>query len=94
MFPLPRQLTYVHDMFSWQAMRTRGDMLRFAVAFALIRARKLVCGLRQGLSKEERYRVADDVVSRLEQHGDSWRPSDELPPATGKGFSTLPNDGT
>jgi hypothetical protein len=69
-------------------------MLRFAVAFALIGARKLVHGLRQGLSEEERYRVADDVVSRLEQHGDPWRLADELPPATGKGFSTPPNEGT
>ena len=66
-------------------------MLRFAVAFALMRARKLVRGLRQGLSEEERYRVADDVVHRLKQHGDPWRLSDELPPAAGKGFSTPPN---
>jgi len=73
-------------------MRTRGDMLRFAVAFALMGARKLVRGLRQGLSEEERYRVADDVVHRLQQHGDPWRLSDDLPPMTGKGFSTPPND--
>jgi hypothetical protein len=67
-------------------------MLRFAVAFALMGARKLVRGLRQGLSEEERYRVADDVVHRLQQHGDPWRLSDDLPPMTGKGFSTPPND--
>lgn len=73
-------------------MRTRGDMLRFAVAFALMGARKLVRGLRQGLSEEERYRVADDVVYRLQQHGDPWRLSDDLPPMTGKGFSTPPNN--
>ena len=66
-------------------------MLRFAVAFALRGARKLVRGLRQGLSEEERYRVADDVVARLQQHGDPWRLSDELPPMTGKGFSTPPD---
>jgi hypothetical protein len=75
-------------------MQTRGDMLRFAVAYALMRARKLVRGLRQGLSEEERYRVADDVVYRLKQHGDPWRLSDDLPPLTGKGFSTPPNDTT
>jgi hypothetical protein len=69
-------------------MRTRGDMLRFAIAFALRGARKLVRGLRQGLSEEERFRVADDVVLRLKQHGDPWRLSDDLPPVTGKGFST------
>jgi hypothetical protein len=73
-------------------MRTRGDLLRFAVAFALRGARKLVRGLRQGLSEDERYRVADDVVHRLQQHGDPWRLADDLPPVTGKGFSTPPND--
>jgi len=67
-------------------------MLRFAIAFALMGARKLVRGLRRGLSEDERYRVADDVVQRLKQHGDPWRLSDELPPLAGKGFSTPPND--
>lgn len=49
----------------YRPMRTRGDMLRFASPFALIQARKLVRGLRQGLTQEERYRVAD-VVAFLE----------------------------
>jgi hypothetical protein len=62
-------------------------MLRFAIAFALMRARKLVRGLRQGLSEEERYLVADDVVHRLQQHGDPWRLNDDLPPPS-KGHST------
>jgi hypothetical protein len=48
-------------------MKTRGDMLRFAIAFALMRARKLVRGLRHGLSEGERYLIADDVVHRLQQ---------------------------
>jgi len=73
-------------------MKTRGDMPRFAIAFALRGARELVHGLRQGLDEDERYRVADDVVHRLQQHGDPWRLSDDLPPLTGKGFSTPPND--
>jgi len=64
-------------------------MLRFAIAYALIRARKLVRGLRQGLSEEERYAVADDVVHRLQQHGDPWRLSEELPDGI-KGHSTPP----
>jgi hypothetical protein len=51
-------------------MRTRGDMLSFAIAFALRGARKLVRGLREELTEEERYRVANDVVHRLKQHGD------------------------
>ena len=73
-------------------MKTRGDMLRFAIAFALMRARKLVRGLRQGLSEEERYLVADDVVQRLQQYGDPWDLSRELPAMTGKGHSTPPMD--
>jgi len=30
--------------------------------------------------------VADDVVRQLEEHGDRWRLSEELPEATGKGY--------
>jgi hypothetical protein len=41
-------------------------MLSFAIAFALRGARKLVRGLRQELTEEERYRVANDVVHRFE----------------------------
>jgi hypothetical protein len=73
-------------------MRTRGDMLRYAIAFALIRARKLVRGLRQGLSEDERYLVADDVVHQLQRHGDPWALSEELPPSIGKAHSTPPMD--
>ena len=73
-------------------MKTRGDMLRFAIAFALMRARKLVRGLRQGLSENERFLIADDVVQRLQQYGDPWDLSQELPPTTGKGYSTPPMD--
>jgi hypothetical protein len=39
------------------------------LTFALRGARKLVRGLRQELT-EERYRVANDIVHRLKQHGD------------------------
>ncbi len=28
--------------------------------------------MRRGLTEEERYRVADDVVDWLQQHGDPW----------------------
>jgi len=60
-------------------MRTRGDLLRFAIAYALIRARKVVRGLRQGLTEEERYAVADAAVRQLEERGDPWHLSEELP---------------
>jgi hypothetical protein len=72
---------------SFNPVRTRGDMLRFAVAFALRRARKLVRGLRHELDEAERFRVADDVVHQLQQHGDPWRLKDDLPPPS-KGHST------
>jgi hypothetical protein len=35
----------------------------------------------------EHYRIADDVVHQLKQHGDPWRLSEDLPPP-GKGHST------
>ncbi len=71
-------------------MRTRADLLRFKIAFALRHARKLVRGLRQGLTEDERYAVADDVVQSLQQHGDPWRLSEELSDPTGMGYSTPP----
>jgi hypothetical protein len=73
-------------------MRTRGDMLRFAIAFALMRARKLVRGLRHELSEDERFLVADDVVHQLQQRGDPWGLSQEVPTTTGRAHSTPPMD--
>jgi hypothetical protein len=67
-------------------------MLRFDIAFALRGAQEFVRGVRQGLSEEERFRVADDVVLRLQEHGDPWRLSEDPPPLPGKGFSTPPNE--
>ena len=58
------------DFDAYPPMQTREDMLRFAIAFALIKARKVVRGLRQGLTEDERYVVADAVVWRLKEHGD------------------------
>jgi len=72
-------------------MRTRGDLLRFAIAFALIRARKIVRGLRQGLTEEERYQVAGDAVDRLKQYGDPWRLDEEMPMGPAVGHSTPEN---
>jgi hypothetical protein len=46
-----------------------------------------VRGFRTELTEEERYRVADDVVHQLKQHGDPWRLSDEFPPPS-KGHLT------
>ena len=51
---------------------TRGDVLRDSIAFALRRARKIIRGLKDGLSEDERYAVADHVVSQLKERGDPW----------------------
>jgi hypothetical protein len=77
-------------MFSFCSHADQSDMLRFAIAFALRRARKLVRGLRQELSEEERFQVADDVVHQLRQHGDPWALSQEVSPSPGKAHSTPP----
>jgi hypothetical protein len=46
---------------------------------ASIQARVALCarGLRQGLTEDERYAVADHVVSQLRERGDPWRLDDE-----------------
>jgi hypothetical protein len=59
---------------------TKGDILRYATAFALIPARKVVRGLKQELTDEDRFAVADHVVSQLKAHGDPWHLSDEAKP--------------
>jgi hypothetical protein len=41
-------------------------------------ASKLVRGLRQGLTEEERYRVADHAVAQLRERDDPWHLNDEL----------------
>jgi hypothetical protein len=56
---------------------TRGDVLRYAIAFALRRARKIVRGFKEALTEDERYLVADHVVSQLKEHGDPWKLSEE-----------------
>ena len=62
---------------------TRGDVLHYAIAFALIRARKIVRGLKQTLTENERHAVADHVVAQLKEHGDPWRLSEEVRPKSG-----------
>ena len=60
---------------------TRGEVLRYAVAFALIRARKIIRGLKEGLTEEERYAVADHAVAQLKERGDPWELNEEAPTA-------------
>jgi hypothetical protein len=65
---------------------TKGDVLRYAIAFALRRSRKIIRGLKQGLTEEERYAVADHTVAQLKERGDPWRLNEEAraaePPST------------
>ena len=71
--------TIVLFMFYW-AM-TKGEVLRYAIAFALRRSRKIIRGLKEGMTEEERFAVADHTVSQLKQRGDPWRLNEEAKPA-------------
>jgi hypothetical protein len=56
-------------------------VLRYAIAFALRRARKIVRGLKEGLTEDERYAVADRVVAHLKERGDPWQLTTKQSPA-------------
>jgi hypothetical protein len=60
---------------------TKGQVLRYALAFALRRSHKIVRGLKEGLSEEERYAVADHIVDQLKERGDPWRLNEDQPTA-------------
>jgi hypothetical protein len=60
---------------------TKGEMLRYAIAFALRHSRKIVRGLKEGLTEDERYAVADRTVAQLKERGDPWRLNEEAPTA-------------
>jgi hypothetical protein len=60
---------------------TKGEVLRYAIAFALRRSRKIIRGLKEGLTEEERFAVADHTVAQLKQRGDPWRLNEEAPAA-------------
>jgi hypothetical protein len=56
---------------------TRGEVLRYAIAFALRRSRPIIRGLKAGLTEEEQYAVADHAVAQLKERGDPWRLNEE-----------------
>jgi hypothetical protein len=60
---------------------TKGEVRKYAIAFALRRSRKIIRGLKQGLTEEERYTVADHAVAQLKDRGDPWRLNEEAPTA-------------
>jgi hypothetical protein len=64
-------------------MSTRGEVLSRAISFALIRAVKVVRGLRKGLTDDERHAIADSAVYHLKKYGDPWKLNEEFPPPTG-----------
>ena len=74
----PSQLAVLY-MFSLSM--TKGEVLRYAIAFALRRSRKIIRGLKEGLTEEERFAVADHTVAQLKQRGDPWRLNEEAPAA-------------
>jgi hypothetical protein len=55
--------------------------LRYAIALALRRSRKIVRGLKEGLTGDERYAVADHAVAQLKKRGDPWRLNKDAPAA-------------
>ena len=55
----------------------RGEVLSYAISFALIGAVKVVRGLRNGLSESERHAVADAAVSQMKKYGDPWKLDEE-----------------
>ena len=63
------------------ARRRKREVLTYAVAFALRRSRKIVRGLKEGLTEDERYVVADHSVAQLKERGDPWRLNEEAPAA-------------
>ena len=54
-----------------------------AISFALIRAVKVVRGLRKGLTEDERHAVAASAVDHLKQYGDPWKLNGEFSAPTG-----------
>jgi hypothetical protein len=65
---------------------TKGEVLKYAIAFALRRSRKIIRGLKHGLTEEERFAIADHAVAHLKERGDPWRLNEETrtaePPST------------
>jgi hypothetical protein len=60
---------------------TRGDILRTELTYALAKAVKIVRGLRQALTRDEREAIADHVVRQIAAKPyDPWKLNDERPP--------------
>jgi hypothetical protein len=60
---------------------TKGEVLRYAIAYALRSSRKIIRGLKEGLTDDERFAIADHTVAQLKERGDPWRLNEEAPTA-------------
>jgi hypothetical protein len=49
---------------------TKGEVLKYALVYALRRSRKIVRGLKEGLTEGERFAVADHMVAQLKERGE------------------------
>ena len=84
----PREWTALGVPFLWRS-NVEPELLHvqcplallYAIAFALRRSRKIIRGLKEGLTEEERYAVADHAVAQLKERGDPWRLNEEAPTA-------------
>ncbi len=71
-------------------MRTRADVLKFAIAFALMKVR--VARFKLGLSESQRYEVAEDAVRRILETG-QWRElNDEAKPREPRRLAGPPDE--
>jgi hypothetical protein len=59
----------------------RGEVPKYAIAYALMRSRKIIRGFKEGLTENERYAVADHVVRQLADRGDPWQLNEDQPTA-------------
>jgi len=55
----------------------RGEMLRFAVAFALRRLK--IHGRKGAMTEAQRYEAGDLVVRELKRYGDPWKLDQDIP---------------
>jgi hypothetical protein len=82
----PVEASCIFVLFMFYSDITKGEVLRFAIAFALRRSRKIIRGLKEGLTEDERFAVADHAVEQLKERGDPWRLNEEQitakPPST------------
>ncbi len=65
--------------------QTRGETLSYGISFALIRAKKVMRGLKQALTSQERCAVADRAVEEMKKRGDPWRLNEDEAPGSGPG---------